>query len=481
MRLGNWIGGRPQSPLSGRYGAVYAPATGEVIGEAPLSDSPDVDAAYRAAKSAHRSWWELAPTGRVGMLHAFAAAVRREIEELALTDARDSGTPIRTMRVGASKGADYIDFFCGLWPEVKGHTIPATKPRNLHYTKRVPYGVVGIITPFNHPTMFALNKSAPALVAGNTVILKPSEQTPVSAARLAEISRNHLPPGVLNIVHGGAEAGRAIARHPGIWRIQLTGGVRSGLSVLREASDAGRVKKVTLELGGKNPLIVAADADPASAAEAAVRGMNFTRNQGQSCGSVSRLFVHRRIAKDVVSAVAAAVQRIEVGFPEREETEMGSLVSRDHQARVLRYVRHGKEEGARLVVGGEAPGGEFKNGAFVLPTVFDEVDPSMDIATQEIFGPVLSVIAWDQEADMLRAVNDVQYGLAAAVYTNDISTAMRFVDLIDSGYIWVNGVESRWMGVPFGGRKNSGMGSEHSLEELLSYTHTKAINMVVPE
>jgi acyl-CoA reductase-like NAD-dependent aldehyde dehydrogenase len=478
MQIGNYIGGRTLYPKSGILDKDYAPATGELLAEVGVSDAEDVQAAYEAARAAQPGWASMGIDERGKRLRAWADAVRKEVDALSLLDARDSGSPRRTMRVGVQKGTAYVDYFCGIAHEIKGETLPIT-PDNLHYTRREPYGVVGVIIPFNHPALFALSKTSPALVAGNTVILKPSELTPLVASRIAEISKDYLPPGVFNVVHGKAEVGRAIVGHPDIWRIQFTGGVETGLAVLKGAAESGRVKQVTLELGGKNPLIVFPDVDIETTAKAAILGMNFTRNQGQSCGSTSRLFVHKQIAKELTEAIIEGARKIQVGLPEDEQTEMGSLASHEHQRRVLDYIASGVNGGARLCLGGGAPDGEFAKGAYVEPTVFDQVHPDMKIAMEEIFGPVLSIIAWDDEDAMMQAVNQVQYGLAAAIYTNDLSTAIRCANRVQAGYVWVNGIETRWIGAPFGGYKNSGLGSEHSLEELLSYTRIKMVNILV--
>lgn len=478
MPIVNFIQGRIENPQSGKFRLNYAPATGEEIGEVADSNAADVEAAYKAAREAQPQWASMSVAERVERLRAWTADVLQEVDEISLMDARDSGIQRRTMRFGVTKGVAYFDYFCGIAYEMKGETIPVTAG-NLHYTKREPYGVVGIIIPYNHPAMFVLSNSAPALVAGNSVVLKPSELTPTSALRIAELSQDYLPPGVFNIVQGGAEAGGAIVSHPDIWRIQFIGGVKTGLSILKGSAESGRVKKVTMELGGKNPLIIYPDVDAETAARAAVQGMNYTRNVGQSCGSTSRLFVHRAIAQDVTEAIIALVEEIQLGLPEDDDTEMGALVSREHQQRVLSYVSGGLDDGARLRIGGAQPEGELAAGAYVEPTVFDNVKPGMRIAIDEIFGPVLSVIDWDDEATMLQAVNQVQYGLTAAIYTNDISTAFRCADQVQAGYIWINGIEKRWVAMPFGGYKNSGIGVTHALEELLSYTRSKAVSVML--
>jgi len=475
----NFIDGKVQEPHSKSYKPILAPATGEILGEAAISDSDDVEEAYRAAHQAQPAWSALGVSERAKFLKSWSKNLRENVDELSLMDAKDSGTPRRTMRAGVLKGADAVDFFCGLGPELKGETFPVT-PSGLHFTRREPYGVVGSIIPFNHPSLFALSKTAAALVAGNTVVLKPAEQTPMTAELIARLSEGHLPPGVFNVVQGEAAAGDALVRHPNIWRLQFTGGVKTGLSVLRASAESGRAKHVGLEMGGKNPLIAFPDADLETVADAVVTGMNFTRNQGQSCGSTSRLFVHKDVVREMTEAVLDRVKRIKLGLPEEEQTEMGSLVSSAHQERVLGFIGIGREEGARICCGGGPPEGSLSSGAYVLPTVLDKVDPSMKVAQEEIFGPVLSIISWEDEDSMFEAVNGVLYGLTAAIYSNDINTALRAAAKVESGYVWVNGVEMRWIGVPFGGYKNSGIGTEYSLEELFSYTRSKTVNVIVP-
>jgi acyl-CoA reductase-like NAD-dependent aldehyde dehydrogenase len=477
--VSNFIAGTDRSPLSGEYRPIVAPATGEQIGRMPWSAGADVAAACDAAVRASREWAALGMPERRRRLEAWAAALREQEADIAMADAIDTGTPIRTMRGGIGKGLDYLHYYAGLWSEVKGETIPATSA-NLHYTVREPFGAVGIIIPFNHPAFFALSKTVPALIAGNCVVLKPSDLTPVSASLIAKASAGLLPPGVFNVVHGGPDVGQAIVHAPELRRLHFTGGVSTGLAVQRGAADSGLIKHVSLELGGKNPLIVFPDVKPSVAAEAAVVGMNYTRNQGQSCGSTSRLFVHSDIARAVTDEICEIVSRIKVGLPDDESTEMGSLVSASHQQRVLAAVEEGRRDGARLLAGGTAGTDVLEKGAYVLPTVFDHVDPRTPLATREIFGPVLSVIEWNDKTEMLEQVNGIEYGLTAAIYTNDLVDAMTFARDVEAGYIWINGVETRWPATPFGGYKNSGSGSEHSIEEILSYTRVKAVNVVLP-
>lgn len=473
---GNVINGVVRPASDGSSQSNLEPATGAALSEVAISGPEDVGAACQAASAAQRTWAVMESGERRKRLLAWAQAIRDEQEQLAVIEARDSGIPLRTMRAGIAKGADYVDYYAGI--ELKGETIPASSA-NLHYTILQPFGVVGIILPFNHPAFFAISKTAPALAAGNCVVVKPAEQTPMTAQRIAELATDTLGPGVFNVVQGGAATGEYLVRHPDVWRLHFTGSVATGLAIQQAAAQSGRVKRLTFELGGKNPLIIYPDVDPGVAADAAFVGMNFTRNQGQSCGSTSRLFVHRSVHAAVRDVVADRLRSVKLGRPEEPETEMGSLISRKQQQRVLDYIDGGRAEGARLLFGGGTPGGAFADGAYVEPTLFDDVEPDMTIARDEIFGPVLSVIPWDDEEAMLNAVDDSDFGLAAAIYTSDISRAIRVAHRVQAGFVWVNGVETRWPTVPFGGWRNSGIGSEHSAEEVFSYTQMKSINVVV--
>ena len=477
--VSNFIAGVERFSATGAVRPVIAPATGATIGSFAWSGRDDVTAAVDAAAAAAASWAALGMTGRRDAILRWGAAISVIAEEIALADAVNSGTPIRNMRVGVAKGLEYLRFFAGLWSEIKGETIPAS-PTHLHYTLREPFGPVGIIIPFNHPTLFGLAKTVPALIAGNTVVLKPSELTPLSASMFAAASVDHLPPGVFNVVNGGPEVGAALVADPRLHRLHFTGGVSTGLQVQRGAADSGVVKHVSLELGGKNPLIVLPDADPMVVARAAVTGMNYTRNQGQSCGSTSRLFVHADVAPAVVDEICRLVDSIRVGLPQDESTEMGSLISAEHQRRVLGAISAGRDAGARVLIGGTPAQGDLARGAYVLPTVMDRVPAGSELATREIFGPVLSVLEWTARDEMLDEVNGTDYGLTAAIYTRDIGQAMSLVRDVQAGYVWVNTIETRWPATPFGGFKNSGLGSEHTVDEIVSYTRTKAVNIAVP-
>ena len=471
MLIGNeWVESR-----SGARMASINPAYDERIADVPAAGADDVQLAVDAAKAAFPSWSRMHVDERVKHCKQFAAAVRGRARELGMLDAIDSGNPFLAMVDDAKKGAGLHDFFGGLGMQIKGETIP-TPGGGLDYTRPQPYGVVGRIIPFNHPISFAAGKIAPALVAGNTVILKPAEQTPLSALWMGKLVRECFPPGVVNIVTGdGPACGGALVAHREVRRIAFTGSVETGRAITRTAG----IKSVSLELGGKNPLIVFPDVDVEKAAAAAVAGMNFTVSQGQSCGSSSRVLVHASIHDRFLDAVLARAAKIRVGPPELESTQMGPVVSRRQYERVMGYIEAGRKEGAKLALGGgHAPGEALRRGYFIDVTVFDAVVHGMTIEREEIFGPVLSILAWHDEAAMLREANDTEYGLCANIWTNDISKALRTADSIEAGYVWINGHgNKRFKGAPFGGFKSSGIGREHSLDELLSYTQLKNVNV----
>ena len=456
---------------------VFNASTGEVLGEVAEAGEAGVAQVVNRAAAAAREWWGIGSTVRADAVAAFGAAVAAHADELARLDARNAGNPISGMRRGALQGARTLRHFAGLALQLTGETIPATTD-HLHYTLREPFGVVGTIVPFNHPTLFATARTAAPLVAGNAVVLKPAHQTPLSAVRLQELADAHLPPGVFNVVTGGAATGSALVRHPETRRIGFTGGVETALRVAADAATSGSIKRISYELGGKNAMVILPDVDPDVAAEAAVEGMNLTRVAGQSCGSTSRLFLHSDIHDAVRDRISDRLGSLRFGPPEDEATQIGALVSAEQRDRVEHYVALGESVGAQLVAGGRRPTQPpFDRGFYYPPTLFDQVKPSMVIAQEEIFGPVLAMIEWTDEAEMLEAVNATRYGLTASIYTNDLSAAHRLASQIQAGYIWINDVEKRWIGVPFGGQKDSGTGTEYSTEELFSYTQNKTVSL----
>lgn len=471
------IGGELRESMGGKRFASVDPATEQVLAQVPDADERDVELAVQAAEEGFARWRRLAPRERARIVREMARRLLAHEEELGLLDALDSGNPYTAMKGDVRMAAEQMELFADWAMELKGETIPASA-EHLHYTLREPFGVVARIIPYNHPILFAASRIAAPLVAGNAVLLKPAEQTPLSALRMGEVVQDLLPPGVLNVLVGrGAELGQAIVRHPRIRRIAFTGSVPTGRAVQRTAAEGG-VKVVTLELGGKNPMIVFPDADLDRAAAGAVQGMNFGWCTGQSCGSTSRLLVHESIAEALLERVRALAERLRIGSPLEAATEMGPVVSREQYERVMRYIHLGREQGARLVTGGGRPAG-FERGYFVAPTLFSEVQPGMAVAQEEIFGPVLSVIRWRDEEEVLRWANDVEYGLTAAVWTRDLQRAHRVAREIEAGYVWINGSSRHFWGTPFGGYKNSGVGREEGLEELLSYTQIKTVHVML--
>ena len=469
------IGGEWVESISGKRYTTLNPSLDSPIAEVPDGNAEDINKAVEAEKLAFPDWSKLHVNERGKILQGLAKAIRGWAREFGMLDALDSGNPYLSMIEDAKKGAGLLDFFSGLGMEIKGETIP-TPGGGLDYTRLQAYGVVGRILPFNHPISFAAGKIAAPLVAGNTVVLKPAEQTPLSALLLGKLAQQHLPPGVLNIVTGdGPRCGAPLVRHPQVRRIAFTGGVETGRMIIQQAG----IKSVSLELGGKNPLIIYPDVNIEKVAAAAVVGMNFTVSQGQSCGSNSRIFVHKDLHDKFLDQVLKRVSQLKMGLAHREDTQMGPVITREHYNKVMSYIKSGKKQGAKLVIGGTHPADtELQKGYFIEPTVFDEVKHGMKIEQEEIFGPVMSVLSWEDPARMLEEVNDIEYGLCANIWTNDISTAMRLADQVEAGYVWINGHGGRrFRGAPFGGFKQSGIGREHSTEELLSYTQVKNVNV----
>jgi betaine-aldehyde dehydrogenase len=454
---------------------VIAPGSGESLGKVVDGSAADAEAAIAAAKAAFKEWRRVPPLERAKALRKFAAIVRDNARELAMLDAIDCGNPVKAMVGDAEIAASQIDFFAGLVTEMKGDSIPMG-PGRMNVTVREPLGVVARIVPFNHPFMFAAGKSAAPLAAGNTIVVKPPEQAPLSALRLAELVGGVFPPGVFNVVTGsGRETGVALVAHPAVAKVALIGSVAAGRAVMKSASDS--IKQVLLELGGKNALIAFPDTDPVAVAEAMIAGMNFAWC-GQSCGSCSRAFLHASIHDRVLDELKTRIKAFRPGRPDHWDTTMGAIVNRAQHDRILSYIESAKSEGAALVCGGGVPDSPgLAGGLFIEPTVFSGVTPSMRIAREEIFGPVLSVMKWDDEAAMIRDVNAVEVGLTCSIWTNDLGTALRTAYAAEAGYVWVNEVSRHFLGAPFGGIKQSGLGREECLEELMAFTQEKNIHL----
>src|SRR5580704_17630057 len=470
---GPYYAGKWQQP-AGRLAEVTNPGTGESLGEVVAGTSTNAQAAIAAAKAAYRDWRRVPPLERAKMLRAIAEVLRKNGEELAMIDAADCGNPYAEMVRDANMGAAQLEFYAGLVTEMKGASIPMG-PDVVNFSVREPFGVVGRIIPFNHPFMFAAGKSGAPLAAGNTVVLKPPEQAPLSALRLAELSDGILPPGVWNVVPGGREVGQVLASHPDVASVALIGSVPTGRAVMKAASDT--LKHVLLELGGKNALIAFPDADLEGVSAAVVDGMNFTWC-GQSCGSTSRAFVHAKIYDAVLERAAASIKRYRPGIPTDPSTTMGSIISQVQHDRIMGFIESAKREGARLIAGGGRPSDpKLAKGLFIEPTIFADVTMDMRIGKEEIFGPVLSVFKWSDEAAMLEQVNRVEYGLTCSIWTNDLITAHRTAGAVEAGYVWINDVSKHFLGAPFGGYKQSGIGREECIEELLGFTREKNIHL----
>lgn len=471
---GAYYGGKWHEPKSGRYVDTINPGTGDSLGKVADASVEDIDAAVASAKAAYKEWKRMPPLERAKLLRRCAEVLRANYKELATIDAADCGNPITEMMSDAMVAAAQMDFFAGLVTEMKGNSIPMG-PDAVNFSVREPLGVVGRIIPFNHPFMFCAGKAAAPLAAGNTIVTKPPEQAPLSSLRLAELIGDILPPGVFNLVPGGREAGQRLSSHPDVAKIALIGSVPTGRAVMKAASDT--LKGILLELGGKNALIAYPDADPDEVAGGVIAGMNFTWC-GQSCGSTSRAFLHENIYDAVIERVKEKIKRFKPGIPTDPATTMGAIISKVQYERVLSYIEAGKKEGARVVAGGKRPDDpKLANGFYVEPTVFADVTQDMRIAREEIFGPVLSVIKWSDEDKMLEQVNSVEYGLTGSIWTNDISTALRTAGAVQSGFIWINEVGKHFLGAPFGGFKQSGVGREECFDELMAFTQEKNIHV----
>ena len=471
---GLYYGGAWRKARSGREVESLSPATGESLGMLADAGADDVEAVIAAAMAGFRTWRRVPPLERAKVLREAAATLRKHGRELAMLDAADGGNPVTEMMGDVNIAAAQMDFFAGLVTEMKGASVPMG-PDAVNFSVREPRGVVARIIPFNHPFMFCAGKAAAPLAAGNAIIMKPPEQAPLSALRLAELIGGLFPAGVFNVLPGGREVGAALSAHPGIAMVALIGSVPTGRAVMRAAAET--VKPVLLELGGKNALIAFPDAGPDRVAEAVVSGMNFTWC-GQSCGSTSRAFVHEAIHDAVVERIAARAAKFKPGLPTDPATTMGAIASRAQYEKVLGFIETAKREGARLVCGGGPPASpELARGNFIEPTVFADVTPDMAVAREEIFGPVLSVLRWSDEAAMLAEVNRPEYGLTCSIWTNDLTKAHRTAAAVEAGFVWINETSKHFLGTPFGGFKQSGIGREECLEELLAFTQEKNVHV----
>lgn len=466
------IGGRPVEG-TGEPFPTLNPATVETLAEVrPLSAS-QVDLAVAAAREAQATWIATAPAERGRVLIRVAQLMRARRMELARLDVLDAGKPIQEVpEADIDSAADCFEFFGGLVQAIHGEHIDLG-PEAFAYTRREPLGVVAGIGAWNYPFQIASWKTAPALAAGNAMIFKPSELTPISAVELAGlVEEAGAPPGLLNVVLGGREVGAALAGHPGIAKISLTGSVPTGTAVM--AAAAPTLKHVTLELGGKSPLIVFDDADIDVAVSAAMLGNFYT--QGEICSNATRVFVQRNLHNAFLDAAVRRTEAIRVGDPMDPQTQMGPLISEAHLDKVLGYVSAGREEGARLLTGGaRLDEGAFARGWFMRPAIFADCADAMRIVREEIFGPVMSVLVFDSEEEAVDRANDTPYGLAAGIMTRDLARAHRVAARVQAGTVWINSYNLTPVAMPFGGTKMSGIGRENGLAALDFYSERKSV------
>ena len=472
---GLYYGGAWHAPKAGVYLDTINPTYNEAITTAPVADADDVDAAVKAAHAAFPAWAATTPIERGRYLRKAAAVLREYAIPLAQLDSLNNGNPVSALAMDAGFAADALEYFAGLATEIKGETIPMGDG-NFNYTLQQPLGVVGRIVAYNHPFMFAAAKMAAPLAAGNTVVVKSPDQAPLSILRLAELVGDIFPPGVINFLCGGRACGDAMGRHPLVQKITLIGGVPTGKAVMKTAAD--NLKPVLLELGGKNALVAYPDADIDKLVSGIIGGMNFTWS-GQSCGSTSRVFLHESIHNAVLEKVVKLLpERHKPGIPTDPKTTMGSLVSKAQLEKVKRYVEVGLEDGGRLVCGGKQPTDPaLKDGFFFEATVFADMKQTMRLAQEEVFGPVMSVFKWTDEELMWQDVNSVDFGLTGSIWTQNLNTAHRAAQRIYTGYVWINNSSQHFVGAPFGGVKQSGIGREECFAELLEFTYTKNVNL----
>jgi phenylacetaldehyde dehydrogenase len=472
------INGKWGEAASGKTFPTYNPATGEVLARIAEGDREDIDRAVKAARAAFETgrWPQLTPSERGRAIWKLADLLEENLEEFAELESLDNGKPLKVARVAdVPLAVDLFRYFAGWATKIEGNTIPISVPyapgaKFLAYTLREPVGVVGQIIPWNFPLLMAAWKLGPALATGNTVVLKPAEQTPLTALRLGELFQEAgFPDGVVNIVPGyGETAGAALAAHAGVDKIAFTGSTEVGKLILQAA--AGNLKKVSLELGGKSPNVVFADVDLDAAIAGAASAIFF--NHGQCCCAGSRLYVENSIFDKVVEGVAEHARKINVGSGQDEASDMGPLVSVEQLNRVCAYLESGFSEGAKAVVGGGRHGDK---GYFVKPTVLVNTNDQMKVVREEIFGPVVTAIPFSDPAELVTQANDTVYGLAAGIWTRDIQKAHRLASQLRAGTVWINCYNIFDAALPFGGYKQSGWGREMGHEVLEQYTEVKAV------
>jgi len=472
-----YIGGRYVEATSGSTFESINPANGEVLATVQRASQADVERAVASAVAGQKVWAAMTAMQRSRILRKAVDILRERNDELAELETLDTGKPLSETRyVDIVTGADVLEYYAGLVPAIEGQQIPLRESAFV-YTRREPLGVVAGIGAWNYPIQIALWKSAPALAAGNAMIFKPSEITSLTTLKLAEIyTEAGLPDGVFNVLTGsGREVGQWLTEHPQIEKISFTGGTSTGKQVMASASSSS-LKEVTMELGGKSPLIVFEDADLDRAADIAVMA-NFY-SSGQVCTNGTRVFVPRMLQARFEAKVLERVKRIRLGNPLEEATNFGPLTSLSHMENVLGYIEKGRSEGARLLIGGErVTEGDYAKGAYVAPTVFTDCRDDMTIVREEIFGPVMSILVYDSEDEVIRRANDTDYGLAAGLVTRDLARAHRVIHKLEAGICWINTWGESPAEMPVGGYKQSGVGRENGLSTLEHYTRIKSIQV----
>jgi gamma-glutamyl-gamma-aminobutyraldehyde dehydrogenase len=470
-----FINGKFVAAQDGRVFRKKSPIDGRVIAEVARCSQGDVDDAVAAARKAFEAgaWRRTDPKERKRVLLRFAELIRGDLERLALLETLDVGKPIaNSLEVDVPKAADTIAYYAEFADKLYDEIAP-TGPNDLALIRREPLGVVAAVVPWNYPLIITSWKLGPALLSGNSVVLKPAEQSPLSAIRLAELGAEAgLPPGVLNVVPGfGEETGKPLALHPDVDLVSFTGSTEVGKLMLRYAGESN-MKRVSLECGGKSPHVVLADADLGAAAEAIAWGIYY--NAGETCNAGSRLIVHSSVKDELLAGIARAARKITLGNPFDPATQMGALIDEGHMRRVLGYIDIGVAEGARIALGGK-PALTESGGYYVEQTILDEVRPQMRVSREEIFGPVLAVTSFGKESDALVMANDSIYGLAAAVWTSNINAAHRLSSALRAGTVWVNSFDRSSVSTPFGGFKQSGFGRDRSPHAIDKYVDLKTI------
>jgi betaine-aldehyde dehydrogenase len=465
--------GQHHGPGAGERFASINPATGEVLGYVTAAGPPQVEAAVLAAQKAQAGWGAMTGAERARVLRRAADILRSRNVELAELETRDTGKPIQETRVvDVASGADCFEYFAGLAQSLAGEHIDLG-PQAFGYTRREPLGVVAGIGAWNYPLQIACWKAAPALACGNAMIFKPAELTPFTAVKLQEILLEAgVPPGIFQVVQGFADTGRLLTRHPGIRKVSLTGEVGTGKAVMSDA--AHTLKSVTLELGGKSPLIIFGDAKLDNAVSGALLA-NFY-SSGQVCSNGTRVFVHRSIKAAFLEQLIKRVNAMRIGDPMDPDTQVGALVSEQHMHKVLSYIDRGRVEGARVLTGGaRVTSGELAKGYFIAPTVFDNCRDDMSIVREEIFGPVMSILEFEDEQEVIERANATEFGLAAGVFTNDLTRGHRVIARLQAGTCWINQYNVTPIELPFGGVKLSGLGRENGRAALEHYTQLKSV------